>query len=141
LGNLYDDSPQLRQSLKASEFEALSSLAFITSFIKDLSSIITLPTISESRRGFTFRFDRLQKDLDALAETIDMTDILWPIEQLNDPTAAATCYEAFRVMVSDRMGKSMSEMYGDLVQQCISGIQEKHKELENQTSGPSTGGV
>ncbi|OIW32559.1 hypothetical protein CONLIGDRAFT_699375 [Coniochaeta ligniaria NRRL 30616] len=135
LGSLYEAIPSHREGLKASEYGALSSLAFITGFIKDFSPAIGLQPPNPNRRGFRSRVEKLDVQLAGMGRKLDMRAILWPIEDLLKPQKASFALGTFKNFVQACMGKGIRESYDNLVNQCLSNVQTKYLELKR---GPST---
>lgn len=139
LGNLHEVSPVERERLKAREFEALSALAYITGFIKDLLSFTPLSPISQSRpSGFKSGLNKLASALDQLGEALDLRDYLRPIGNLMDPEAAEIAIQTLRSYVEADCGRSMGQAYDDLVGQCIGNLKGRYQGLKEKVDTASS---
>ncbi|GKT47736.1 uncharacterized protein ColSpa_07917 [Colletotrichum spaethianum] len=130
LNNLWTTKPdeKLRIGLYAAEAEVLGELATLLSFIRDLTEAISLPPVTGKKRVkglFVSKSHRLDKDLCALKDKLDLTMFTVPLMRLFKPNVAAGALEALDNFYKDKTGAGVLEAYNKVVEGSISELQSR----------------
>jgi len=131
LGELYELSPDQRERLDDSEFYALSDFIVVASFLNDLSSVVSVPSISR-KTGQTFitQSQKLESELNTLKANVDLRDFVVPIDNLLEPGVTELALKSLDDFVVGAVGKKLGFLYFDLVEDCVADILERYEELK-----------
>lgn len=112
--------PEERDSLHETETESLFDLAFIVSFIQDLSALVKLPSVSRKKgRAFISRFEQTFDEPHALRNDIDLRDFAAPIDHLLEPGMAEAALNALDAFLREKTDASLGQKYWNLVEESI----------------------
>ncbi|PKS05935.1 hypothetical protein jhhlp_007768 [Lomentospora prolificans] len=149
LGELHLAEPEEREKLTERESEPLYDLMIIISFIQDLSSAISIPSLSRKRgQQFIARYQKLEEELNSLKTEIDLRDFAVPINNLLEPGMTDGAMKALDEFVTGRAGTKMGFLYYDLVQDCVAELQSRYEQSKAKleqidkpvaTSAPTSG--
>lgn len=146
LNAFHQAHPEDRDSFHERETESLFDLAFIVSFIQDLSAVVRLPSASRKKgQAFISRFEEALDELHALRNDVDLRDFAAPIDHLLEPGMAEGALSALDAFLREKTDASLGQKYGDLMKEAIDDAarqieQEKAAKATNksQPSQPST---
>ena len=129
LSDLYEAHPSEQEKLYEREADSLSNLAIVTSFVQNLSSTISLPTLSRKKNQmFVTRSQELDEEINELKSKVDLTDLVVPIDNLREPGVANKALNLLDQVVIDNAGTKMGFLYQDLVEECFVEIKRQYKE-------------
>ena len=148
LSNLQGSYPLEREKLRGREAEALDDLVVVTAFIQDLSSVVSIPSLSRKKgQTFAFRSQELEAELNQFKEQIDLRDFAAPIDNLLEPGMAEGALKTLDQFLVERVGTGLGFLYHDLVEDCLSDVQEQYRhakarvEQKDRTEWVSTSAV
>ena len=123
LSDLHEAHPMEREKLEEREADALADLIVITSFIQDLSPVISMPSLSRKKgQMFVSRSQGLEAELNKLKNEIDLRDFVVPIDNLLEPGMADGALKALDQFVIEKAGTKLGFLYQDLVQDCLNDV-------------------
>lgn len=128
ISDLHEAHPLERGRLSESEADAFSGLVVIASFIHDLSSIVSLSSLSR-KDGQTYisRSQTLETDLIELKKKVDLRDFVIPIDNLLEPGVAAGALEALDSFVMENASAKLGLLYYDVADECVAGVEERYR--------------
>jgi hypothetical protein len=129
LDDLHRSHPTDRDDMEEREFDAFGDLAVTAGFVHSLSTLLRLPPINR-RKGqmYVSRSKELVAELDPLKTQIDLADFAAPIDNLMEPGMAEGALNALDQFVIDKTGTKMGFLYQDLIEDCVSDIQEHYQQ-------------
>ncbi|KAK5988346.1 hypothetical protein PT974_12497 [Cladobotryum mycophilum] len=131
LGGLHTAHPTEREKLEGREVEALCDLAVIIGFIRDLSPLISMPSLSRKKgQMFVARSQELEAELNQLKSQVDLRDWVVPIDNLLEPGVASTALGALDQFVAEKAGSKIGFLYQDLVEECFSDLQNQYEQVK-----------
>jgi hypothetical protein len=129
LDGLHRSYPTEREDMEERELDSFSDLAIIAGFIQSVSASLPLPPINLKKgQMFVSRSKALGAELDPLKTQIDLADFAVPIDNLMEPRMAEGALNALDQFISDKTGTKMGFLYQDLIEGCISDIQENYRQ-------------
>ncbi|OAA44734.1 ipa protein [Cordyceps fumosorosea ARSEF 2679] len=131
LSDLHRAHPLEREKIVEREFDSLHDLAVVIGFTMDLSGVVSMPPFSrKSKLGFVSKQQELETELNQLKKPVDLRDFVVPIDNLLEPGIAATALRVLDEFVVEKAGTKMGLLYQDLVEDCLSNLQEHHQKLK-----------
>lgn len=126
LEDLHRAHPLEKEKMEEREFNALGDLALIVTFIQALSSVVPLPALSNKKgQYFNTAFRAIEEELSQLKTGLDLTDFVIPIDNLLEPGMADGALIALDRYVLEKTGTKLGFLYQDLVDDCVSKLQEQ----------------
>ncbi|KAI0188478.1 hypothetical protein EV127DRAFT_129948 [Xylaria flabelliformis] len=126
LEELHSRNPTVRDNLREGEIDALSDLAVIVAFIQSLSQVIAVPAFNRKKgQHFMAGAAELELELNQVKPEIDLSDFAIPIDNLLEPGMAEAALKAFDAFIIDKTGTKMGYLYLDLIDDCITKLQEQ----------------
>ncbi|TRX89780.1 hypothetical protein FHL15_009370 [Xylaria flabelliformis] len=126
LEELHSRNPIVRDNLHEGEIDALSDLAVIVAFIQSLSQVIAMPAFNRKKgQHFVAGAAALELELNQVKLEIDLSDFVVPIGNLLEPGMAESALKAFDAFIIDKTGTKMGYLYLDLIDDCITKLQEQ----------------
>jgi hypothetical protein len=90
-----------------------------------------MPSFSrKNKQGFVSRLQELEVELNQLKKQVDLREFVVPIDNLLEPGIAANALRMLDQFVVEKAGTKMVLLYQDLVEDCLSGLQEQHQKLK-----------
>jgi hypothetical protein len=115
--------PEERDSFHERETESLFDLAFIVSFIQDLSAFVKLPSVSRKKgQAFIGRFEQTFDELHASRNDIDLRDFASPIDHLLEPGMADAALNALDAFLREKTDASLRQKYSNLVEEATDDV-------------------
>ena len=134
LSNLHEAHPSERAKLEEREADSLSDLAIITSFVQDLSRVISMPSLSHKKNQmFVARSQQLDAEMNLLMSMIDLRDFVVPIDNLLEPGVASKSLIFLDHFVVQNAGTKMGFLYQDLIEECFVEIERQSQLVKNRT--------
>lgn len=134
LSNLHEAHPSERVKLQEREADSLSDLAIIISFVQDLSTAISMPTLSHKKNQmFVARSQELDAEMNTLMSRIDLRDFVVPIDNLLEPEVASKSLVFLDHFVVQNAGTKMGFLYQDLIEECFVEIKRQSQSVKNRT--------
>lgn len=128
LDDLHRSHPREREEMEESEFGYFGDLAVIVGFVQSLSSSLALPPMSLKKgQLYVSRSKELATELDPLKSQLDLANFAIPIDNLTEPGMAAGALNALDQFVVDKTGTKMGYLYQDLIEKCVTDIQEYYQ--------------
>jgi len=138
LSDLHAAHPLERDRLAEREVDALSDLVVIVAFIQDISPVVSMPSFSRKKgQMFVSRVLELEAELNLLKPKIDLRDFAVPIDNLLEPGMAEAALKALEQFVTEEAGTKMGFLYQDLINECLSGINDQRQRLQDQAEQPT----
>ncbi|KAL8377537.1 hypothetical protein RB595_008289 [Gaeumannomyces hyphopodioides] len=129
LTELHEAHPEERKRLSDGEADALSDLAAIIGFIWEVSPAISMPPLSRKKgQLFASRSQELEVELNAARKEVDLRDYVVPMGNLLEPGVAEGALGALDQFVVDRTGTKMGFLYQDLIEECLSDLQNQYQQ-------------
>ncbi|KAI1738243.1 hypothetical protein F4680DRAFT_426560 [Xylaria scruposa] len=126
LEELHSKSPTVRDNLHEGEIDALSDLAVIVAFIQSLSQVIAMPAFNRHKgQHFVAGAAELELELNQVKPELDLSNFATPIDNLLEPGMAEAALKAFDSFIIDKTGTKMGYLYLDLIDDCITKLQEQ----------------
>ncbi|KAI8948680.1 hypothetical protein F4801DRAFT_442959 [Xylaria longipes] len=126
LEELHSKSTIARDDLREGEIDALSDLAIIVAFIQSLSQAISMPAFNRHKgQRFVAGAAELETELNKAKPEIDLSNFAVPIDNLLEPGMAEAALKAFDAFIIDKTGTKMGYLYLDLIDDCITKLQEQ----------------
>ncbi|KAH9206767.1 hypothetical protein DL95DRAFT_347196 [Leptodontidium sp. 2 PMI_412] len=125
LDDLHQLHPSEREDMQEREFESFRDIAVIAGFVQSFSTMLPLPSINTKKgRIYVSKSNELAAELDPLKTDINLSDFAIPIDNLLEPGMAAGALNALDKFIVDKTGTKMGFLYQDLINICVSDIQE-----------------
>ncbi|RYP46775.1 hypothetical protein DL768_007064 [Monosporascus sp. mg162] len=126
LDDLHKSHPGDRESLHEPEIDALCDLAIIVGFIHSLSPAISMPSFNRKKgQLFVSGSAELETELNQLKSQIDLGDFAIPIDNLLEPGMTEGALKTLDQFIVEKTGTRMGFLYQDLIEDCISRLQEQ----------------
>ncbi|EJT76681.1 hypothetical protein GGTG_06597 [Gaeumannomyces tritici R3-111a-1] len=134
LTELHEAHPEERKRLSNEEADALSDLAAIIGFTWEVSPAISMPPLSRKKgQLFVSRSQDLEAELNMARKEVDLRDYVLPIDNLLEPGVAKAALGALDQFVVDKTGTKMGFLYQDLIEECLSDLQNQYQHIKAQT--------
>lgn len=135
LAGLHDNHPTERDKLHEREVDALCDLAIVIGFIQDLSSTISIPSVSGKKgQMFGSKLQALEAELNQLKNQVDLRDFATPIDHLLEPEMSEKALKSLDDFVVQQAGTQMGFLYQDLVEECLLDLQNQYQQATDNTS-------
>jgi hypothetical protein len=135
LEDLHRAHPLEQDNLSEREYNTLGELAIIVTFIQSLSSVAQLPAPNHKKsHSFVPAYAALDKELRQLKDGIDLGDYAVPIDNLLEPGMAEGALTSLDQYIVEKTGTKLGFLYQDLIESCISSIQEGYEQQKSKTS-------
>ncbi|KIV83395.1 hypothetical protein PV11_05426 [Exophiala sideris] len=132
LSDLHNASPSEREKLEEREADSLSDVAIITSFIQDLSPVVSMPSLSRKKsQMFVARSQELDAEMNELKSKIDLRDLVVPIDNLLEPGVASKTLILLDHFIIENTGTKMGFLYQDLIEESLVEIERQYKVVKN----------
>ncbi|RFU32693.1 hypothetical protein B7463_g3641, partial [Scytalidium lignicola] len=121
--------PSERDTMTERELDSFSDLAVVTSFIQSLSALLPLPPVNlKNAKLYVSKSKELAAELDSLKTQVDLSDFAVPIDNLLEPGMAESALNALDRFIANKTGTKMRMLYQNLIEDCISDIQDKFEQ-------------
>lgn len=131
LSDLYMSRPIERETLQEREIDALGDLIVITTFIQELSTVISIPALSRKQgQIFVSGCEEVYSELNKLRHKIDLQDYAVPIDKLLEPGMANGALTTLDQFIVSKTGSKMGFLYQDLVEDCLADLQTQCQEIK-----------
>lgn len=128
LDDLHRSHPEDREALQEREIDALFDLAVIIGFIHSLTPTISMPALNRKKgHPFVSRSGELEAELNRLKPEIDLADFVIPIANLLEPGMTEGALRTVDKFIIEKTGTKMGFLYQDLMEDCVSLLQEQLK--------------
>ncbi|RFU75578.1 ipa protein [Trichoderma arundinaceum] len=128
LSDLYESHPVDRESLQEREIDAFGDLIVITSFIQELSPVISMPALSRKKgQMFVSRSQELDAELNKIRDEIDLRDFAVPIDNLLEPGMTTGALTALDQFVVSKSGSKLGFLYQDLMEECLADLRTQYQ--------------
>ncbi|KFA54311.1 hypothetical protein S40293_04828 [Stachybotrys chartarum IBT 40293] len=133
LSDLHRTHPLEREKLLENEIDSLADLAVIVSFIEDLSTATSIPSLSR-KHGQTFATELQAVDgrIAQLKPGIDLHDYAVPIDILLQDGMAERALTALDKYACDGLGTTMRSQYQHMIVTCMNLLSERHRKIKAQ---------
>lgn len=131
LSELHEAHPMERDKLCHDEIDSLANMAVIVGFIRDLSSVIAMPSFA-TNKGQTFisRFQEMQNKLNDIKGQLDVTDFVVPIDNLLVPGMAEDALETLNAFIHEKTGNQIALLYQAVVEDSLSSLEDQYKQVK-----------
>jgi hypothetical protein len=127
LAEFNESHPMVRERM-VEWVDAINDLAVVVGFIQDLSSAISMPSVSRKKgQMFASRSQDLEAEVAQLKDQVDLLDFALPIDNLLEPGMAEGALKKLDQFLIDKLGTKMGFLYEDLVQECFAVLEEQYK--------------
>ncbi|KXX74300.1 hypothetical protein MMYC01_208563 [Madurella mycetomatis] len=104
----HETHPIEREELRGQEADALCDLAVVVGFIQDLSSAISMPSLSRKKgQMFVSRSQDLEAELNNIKGEVDLRDFVVPIDNLREPGMAEGALKVLDHFIVERTGTKL----------------------------------
>jgi hypothetical protein len=135
LEDLHRAHPLEQDNLSEREYDSLGDLAIIVTFVRSLSSVAQLPSPNHKKsQSFVPGYAALDKELRQLKDSIDLGDYAIPINNLLEPGMAKGALATLDQYIVEKTGTKLGFLYQDLVEGCVSSIQEQYEKQKTKAS-------
>ncbi|RFU24060.1 hypothetical protein B7463_g12281, partial [Scytalidium lignicola] len=129
IDGLHQSHPSERDTMTERELDSFGDLAVISSFIQSLSALLPLPPVNlKNAKLYVSKSKQLAAELDSLKTQIDLSDFAVPIDNLLEPGMAESALDALDRFIVNKTGTKMRILYQNLIEDCISDIQDNFQE-------------
>jgi hypothetical protein len=134
LSDLHNAHESERDKLEEREAESLGDLAIITSFMQDLSSAISMPSLCRKKNQmFVTRSQDLDAEMQDFKSKIDLRDFVVPLDNLLEPGVTPKALADLDRFVVENAGTKMGFLYQDLIDDCLTEIESQYQNARSQT--------
>ncbi|USP77438.1 ipa protein [Curvularia clavata] len=137
LEDLHRAHPLEQDNLSEREYDSLGDLAIIVTFIQSLSSVAQLPAPNHKKsQPFVPGYAALDNELRQPKDGIDLGDYAITIDNLLEPGMAEGALTTLDQYIAEKTGTKLGFLYQDLVDGCVSSIQEQYEQQKAKASKP-----
>lgn len=131
LGDLHKSHPLDRENIGERVIDSTNDLAVIIGFIHDLSSVVSIPPLSNKNgQIFIRKSEGLQVELNTLKKQVDLRDFVVPIDNLLEPGKAKDVLNKLDKFIVEKTGTKMGFLYQDLVEDCLVDLQTQYEQAQ-----------
>jgi hypothetical protein len=135
LEDLHRAHPLEQDKLSEREHDTLGDLAVIVTFIQSLSQVMQLPVANlKKSQPFVAGYVALDTELRSVKDGMDLGDFAIPIDNLLEPGMADGALAALDQYLEEKAGTKIGYLYQDLVEDCITKLQEQHEQQKAKSS-------
>jgi hypothetical protein len=129
LDELHSSHPKERGKMAEEEVDTLGNLVAIVTFIKSLSSVVRIPTVSNKNgQSFVSGFAALENQLRQLKTELDLSKFAVPIDNMLNPGMAYGALTTLDEYILGNTGTKLDSMYEELIGKSVADI---HKQYEH----------
>ncbi|KAF2756201.1 hypothetical protein EJ05DRAFT_518861 [Pseudovirgaria hyperparasitica] len=142
LDALHRAHPMERESLVEHETDALAQLAVIVAFIRDLSPVFSMPSVSR-KKGLLFvsRENALEEELGRLKHELDLGEFAVPIDNLLEPDMARSALKALNAFVIQNAGSRLGSLFQDMLQDSLQDLKNQYEHFKDKMEKGQTPAV
>jgi hypothetical protein len=131
LGQLYNTHPSERDRISEREFDNLCEHAVTVMFIQDLSAAIVMPKVSRKNgQAYTSRTQDLEKELNQVRDSIDLSDFVVPIDNIKATDVAQGALQALDDAVITSTGAELGFLYEDVIEDCLQDLKNQFQQAK-----------
>jgi hypothetical protein len=131
LGQLYNTHPSERDRISEREFDNLCEHAVTIMFIQDLSAAIVMPKVSRKNgQAYTSRTQDLEKELNQVRDSIDLSDFVVPIDNIKATDVAQGALQALDDAVITSTGAELGFLYEDVIEDCLQDLKNQFQQAK-----------
>ncbi|KAL2107278.1 hypothetical protein VUR80DRAFT_5445 [Thermomyces stellatus] len=131
LSDLHEAHPSERERLFEGEVDAFCDLVVMATFIQDVTSAISLPSLSrKGGQAFASRSRDLEAELGELKKKVDLRDFVVPIDNLLEPGVAEGALRALDLFVAENANAKLGLLYYDMVDECVADGEERYRQAK-----------
>lgn len=125
----YNDShPEATNRASSKETEGLGELVVIASFIQDLRSVASLPSLSPKKgQLFVSRLQDLDIEVSQFKDQIDLLEFAAPIDNLLEPGMSEAALKKLDQFVIDKLGTKIGFLYEDMVHESLAALEKQYQ--------------
>ena len=137
LTDLHRAHPLEQDNLSEREYDSLGDLAIIVNFVQSLASVTQLPAPNHKKsHPFVPGYAALDNELRQLKDGIDLGEYAIPIDNLLEPGMAEGALVMLDQYIVEKTGTKLGFLYQDLVEGCVSSIQDQYEQQKVKASKP-----
>ncbi|CZR62047.1 uncharacterized protein PAC_11944 [Phialocephala subalpina] len=130
---LHQAHPSARDEMQERGWAIFTDLAVIVSFVQSLSVSLPLPTTNLKRGQIHASTSKeFADELTLLKTEIDLSTFVIPINNILEPGIAEGVLSTLDSFIVDKTGTTMGYLYQDLIQDCVSRLQEHYQKSKEQ---------
>ncbi|KAH8844176.1 hypothetical protein MCOR27_004032 [Pyricularia oryzae] len=131
LSALHVNHPEDEAKMETREAQALGDMMAITGFMRDLSSVVSMPPLSRKKgQMFVSRSQELETELNQTKGDLDLRDFASPIGNLLDPGMALASLGVLDKFVVQKTGTKLGILYEDLIEDSLADLKNRHHEAK-----------